>query len=397
MTLSIKTIRLLTVVTFAALFVVCVKLPIGAGRIEGSKIRLLSYVFEPAEAAPGDTVQCTIYAEGLPLTSVVITVSQNVLKDAFGLTDTAVGFQPVTSIAVPGSIQNPDSITVRFSFVIPRDFMRQTIAIPEQWTTLLQTKIRDSLPASIKNLTKTDIITSLENSNGEQGQALAIIELLKAQFFSAFIRFSATFNGSLITEGDFTVRYQSALPLNPFAQVNHNPAIHWMGIYKITGDAIQSFDPAQTSPAYQLYCFYHDSSARLSPDVIFSDTVAIDKGYTYFLAVDNNIYGADTVRDDGVYIDSTGSIVRQKETYQFMFFYRTPILTGVPDFFLGGSFSDNLTQIVPPTNEQVKNITFYARCNDFFIGETNRPTGYALQKGSVVFTYTADYLNSIRK
>jgi hypothetical protein len=45
----------------------CTDFPTTYDRIDDDRVRVLDFVYDPAEAAPGDTVSCTAYFAGIPV------------------------------------------------------------------------------------------------------------------------------------------------------------------------------------------------------------------------------------------------------------------------------------------------------------------------------------------
>lgn len=433
-----------TALFLAALFSGCgLNFPTRYERIETDRVRSLGFVFDPAEAAPGDTVRLVSYYAGETVDSVHWRISLDYRFDLFG-NDTALGTMSLLdTIGIDGSDSLVTGVeglydAASVQCVIPRDFIRSASIIPDNWYNLLPEPVRDSLPDWLKDLSKDDLIDFVEllsYSAPEQldtlmaliatgegpvpSEALGLVGMLAQLFTAPFVVSCDAWSGGYRyeTRSQYMVRYNRLLSPNlasidsslDFVKVNHNPRIEWIGVYKVKKDGLYSFDPVKDGNEYDyvLYCLYQDGSL-IPPGtdtvwlddgtfIVETDTVPLEKGCSYFLAADSGAAWKDT----SVVVTTEGVDVAVEELY-YDWFYQPEMVRGVkPDsiMVINNGFRGNTAALFPPveTARDTYEFSLWVVAYDVLLGDRLRPRGFTFCAAEGVFLLTDDYKKMIDK
>ena len=78
-----RSITIFTTLFTALLWLECADFPTSYSRIESNKVRLLDFIYEPAEASPGDTVLLKAVFAGKPVTAEQLTWEMSSKKGRF--------------------------------------------------------------------------------------------------------------------------------------------------------------------------------------------------------------------------------------------------------------------------------------------------------------------------
>ena len=447
-------VRLYCVLALAGLMIRCSQFPTRYDRIETNKIRSIGFTYEPfAEGAPGDTIHLHAYFGGEKVDSVSWQMSYSHVQTVYG-TDTVLDVFDMPRFDQTSNL--PDSMD--FSFVVPESTFFLTKAIQPQSLELIKSGLPPNMRSmsqqklagfllDLGNVKFTDNLSILAFAQ-RWGQTLGITEedsasavyssLLSAAaiLFSVFsvsgvIYANATseLGQKLKIRGDFSIRYnrrfQNFPPLESIIPVNHPPKIRWIAVYKVDGDNVTSFDPSDPS-------FFGKRSVsylynEMFPDSVH-DTVLIDKGYTYFLAADSgmvmytlkagtkvidSLNGTDTAwkvlgRDSTISDTSldryhvkneTGNDTVVSETFYYDWQYEDLDLDSVSMpldslMVLSSGGIDPVVRMLPSLDTKFTHAHIWTTVYDYFLGEYNRPTAFAIRNADVYFKYSEAYIQS---
>jgi hypothetical protein len=194
------------------------------------------------------------------------------------------------------------------------------------------------------------------------------------------IRLFADVKGILPVRSDYTVRYNTYFADVPRVNVNTNPVINSIGVYKVKGANLLSFDT--TTDSYEYFRLF------ASDDDSLSDTIIVDKGYTYF--IDAKSENFDSVYSVLAFVSP--DYKDTMETHFFGWFYQfddTEIEDVDPYDLMSIAIATGSSQEVlyPPSDKQVKTFTLWAQAYDYNLTERYRPDGSMLKEVSGVFRY----------
>ena len=117
----------------ALLFLGCSTFPTSYNRIESDKVRLIDFIYEPSEAAPGDTVTIKAIFSGKEITPEELSwkVSTRVVKNIYGM-DTAFDIHPL-QYKTEQCYFSDNTSCISVEMVIPEDILYQSPMIPDDW------------------------------------------------------------------------------------------------------------------------------------------------------------------------------------------------------------------------------------------------------------------------
>jgi hypothetical protein len=333
-------------------------------RVDESEFRMLKYIWEPADAAPGDTVTLTAVFAGkrVDLDSYLQWwVSFNVIRDFIGSTTV------VDSMLLKAESRlvdfSPNTQAVQFKIPVPGDIVRNSASVPEMWIDALPVSLRGVLPLGIDTLTKTRIVDMIEALAGNidnigREETVALIPIL--QYFTVPMR--------VFTK----MREPGRLPhtINSTQYIRYNNRFEKIGV------------PVNTAPKVDKVVVYKakgnisgiDDKSGLTLDSIVLDNsgtsvITVEKGYSYFLdAQSNNI---DTT------VTMYGNKVPEKHRVYRQFQLDSTETAGVHH----SKFMDidNLNgKITFPTNTKIKKFVFWLTVYDEVQNERLRPNGETL-------------------
>ncbi|MGD9200374.1 MAG: hypothetical protein PVI26_02325 [Chitinispirillia bacterium] len=360
-------------------------------RVEHDKVRVLDFIYDPPEASPGDTVKLTAVFAGLPIDSSVIDwqISFNLGGNVWTV-DTAYDIQPLNYTKVDTQFSK-NTFTSSLKFVVPDDVIIQSSMIPDRWIDVIPEELHHNIPDLLKSMSKATMIGYIESFKKDTvPQEIQLIMPVIMQLMSIKIRLFANANG-LRVRSDYGVRYNSAFSSLPTVKTNTNPTIQWTGIYKVKGEGLQSFDPAIHTQSYELFSLY--SYKDSTP----SDTVVIDKGYSYFVAAESGNFDSIPSFDF-----KTNSVKKDYETHFFNWFFMFDKTeqAGIPQNHLPNveQVMDAKTEIfIPSLDANIKHFTMWVNVYDYYIKERLRPEGSALKEVNGVFSYTQEYIDHAKK
>jgi len=342
-------------------------------RIDDSEFRMLKYVWEPADAAPGDTITLTAVFAGkrVDLDSYLDwQVSFNVIRDLFGST-TVVDSVPLKAESRLVDF-SPNTQAVEFKIPVPSDIVRKSASIPEDWTETLPAQMRAALPTELASMKKTQMVNMIEfsakNVNAlSNDDARALIPIL--QYFTVPMRLITKMHepGRLphtITSTQY-IRYNNRFKAAGIP-VNNAPIVDKVVVYKVKGD-VSSIDNKSGVT-------FADSTTFIGNDTV----ITVENGYSYFLdAISNNI--DTTVTMDGNRMPEKHRIYRQ-------FQLDKTETAGIHH----SKFMDinNLNgKITMPADRKITKFTFWLTVYDEAQNERLRPYGETLVERSGRLVY----------
>jgi hypothetical protein len=291
----------LTFLLISLITVGCTTFPTSYARIEDDKVRLLDFIYEPAEASPGDTVKLRAVFSGkkVSATDIEWCVSTNVFKNVYGV-DTAFDIKPLTVPLYQDSFSENTSC-VSFAFVIPHDIFTKSSMIPDDWTTIIPKEFRKSIPEDVAGLSKAQLLSVVEIASSmvdaaEENPLDSTYDQYKEmipgilQALVVPVRFFARVKGSHRIQSDYSVSFNRRFGKLPGIYPNKNPVIDSLGIYKVNGENLALYNPASKK-----HTFYRLDIASDSVPVI-----RVERGYSYFVAAFTS------GRDTAVTLDTPG-------------------------------------------------------------------------------------------
>jgi hypothetical protein len=201
---------------------------------------------------------------------------------------------------------------------------------------------------------------------------------------------------SLKTRSEFWVRYNRRLAAIGFGEqypVNQNPAVSWVGVYTVRG-AKTVFDPAHASPSdsftfQYLYNSHDPSSVR--------DTIAVDTGYSYFLAADSGFMAIVDNEGDTV-IDTTRDRVPHSSSHvlednDYVWFYQNVGAQAEdPDslIYVGSWRHAAVVQLLPPLKTSMDHFKVWVTVHDDILGAL-WPRCTTVRQAAAWFSYSDAY------
>jgi hypothetical protein len=435
-----------TLVAYLALSIVgCSQFPTRYDRIEPNKLRSMGFELGPqAEGAPGDTIHVRAFFGGEPVTAVSWQFSYDHIMNIYG-TNAIINIRPLAVFNVSDGL--PDSIDI--SFVIPDSTFFLTKAIqPEILSTIMP-----HLPAGMQSMTQGDLAAFLKDlgsvdKNGmasltafgvKWGPAMGIAALTPSSLdtvmgIAGILVGAFSINGELYAnatstegtrlkiKGEFTIRYNSrfkATPLAAMLPVNRNPALRWIGVYKVK-DSSRGSSGFGEGPAFT----QNDSLAYLYNEFMpwkVRNTVLIEKGYSYYLATDSGTVSFSLKAGDSIFMDgnkqtfssdttlsgesmldyrvvtygNTGKSVIDTETYSYDWEYQNMALDGVTQpldslFVIAGGGNGHgpaIVRFLPSLDHKMTRARIWVTASDNLLGELNRPVGQTIRTVDLYFKY----------
>jgi hypothetical protein len=258
--------------------------------------------------------------------------------------------------------------------------------------------------------------TSLEQLVGVAGVLVNAFSIRGKIFANATSEKGST----LKIRKNFTIRYNSRLRNTPFAEfapVNRNPAVRWIGVYKVEDFNGMSFSPQDTAyeGKYTMTYLYNEQFPWK-----VNDTIVIEKGYAYFLGADSGTvtysmhagdsmmvdgrlvrFAKDTVFTDSVLdkrivgVDSAGRLRYDDEIYYYNWQYQ-PWLDSVTEpldslFVIVGAGAGGgqppIVRFLPSLDKKMSSAHLWVSVYDNIFGELNRPVGFTVRNLDMYFKY----------
>ena len=394
--------------------------------------------FEPADAAPGDTITVYTYYAGKVFDSQTWRVSFEYHSNAFGF-GSAVDTVELTAsdYYIPGSESlSFDSITgtttASVRFIIPPDVIRVNAPYILASFKTLRPEVLESLPpgfsaddpdgiidnmevfadlfsvapsvyaacADDSTTTYSDLpidsarlaafvgvmgLTELPNAQVMAGiLEVMVLDVSIQQQVSAFSRmftavirlYQETDNG-VKGSGSLITRYTGRMKYNPHARINRNPELLSLGVYREASGKV--FDISDQSTWDALYRLYSSTGQPL-------DTVEIDDARKYFVGAVTD----PAIRDLGLSMtpdslqgsSASDSADLPIEEYYYSWRYQNNVaIDGVPAdslvMILGGA--DSIVEFLPPRDTRMNDFTIWCTVYDDYWVEGSRPRGLSMR------------------
>jgi len=403
-------------------------------RVDADRVRVLDYIYDPPEAAPGDTVTVkAIFAgagDSLQPADVAWSASFKMLSNLNGV-DTALDIRPLELLSYEQSYFSTNTSCLVLRFKVPDSVLFQSPMIPEDWTKSIPNQTMTGIPDFIRNIGKNTFLTLIDSISAKarlwgglflecltQQDTLLLLQTLSSdqnymmyqdtlkyympailQLLTVKIRLFADIKDAYRVRSDYFVRYNNRFKNIPGskAYINNNPHIDSVGIYSVKKEGLIEFNPAQTSYEYRFQRLYGEEDSLITDTIPDSlRVITIDKGYSYFVA------GFTRTPDLSMTIDSAifnGSPVNEILFSQYFFQLSEEETQGVSAYdFMNIVNAGNLSApLYPSLDKNIKTATLWLQVYDYLLNEINRPKASALKEVKIAFTYTSAYLIAVKK
>lgn len=403
----------------AALLVVfrCTEFPTRFERIDADRMRVLQVAYHNlsdtaaglCEAAPGDSMLLVMCLAGQSLTDIEWEVSWNVFISPYGA-DSAYDRRPLDFVPATLSSANYTDSTevVAIKFRVPDSIFAISRSISDDALAML----------GVDRATGVAIVDTFARMTPQEraqdtllGPLVAEFAPVVTQILSAPVRIFATINGVNRTYGDLTVRYNRLLRDYPTVTVNHNPQVRFMGVYKVKGQQV-GFAPGDLNGDDTTICLFTDGTVDSTvmgdnANIVYGDTVLVDLGYSYYVAIDSGLFAGTESRDSTqplFFNVQTGSIslgTRVPEDYYTRWFYQFEAdeIEGLSqnELMVISNTGAIVTPMYPPLSSSITHASLWVQVYDYFTGEWQRPVGSSLIESRIHFKFTPAYLDSAEK
>jgi len=391
-------------------FLACGSLfPTNYERVDAERVRVLDYLYEPTEAAPGEIVNVYTLLAGAGAAlfhpaEINWSVSYNVLSNSNGV-DTALEIKPLAIQSYSEKYFSENTRCFVYAFKIPDSAVFNSVAIPEVWTSLVPKECQSEIPEFIDSLSKTDLINLIHTlatkakiwgkilaaspaSEDSLLQADTLYSLYKSkysryipallQLLTIKIQLFSNILGAQKVRSTYSVRYNNCFKDIPGSRVyvNKNPVIDSIGIYKVKKENLLFFDPQENNYAFE---FIRLSVRRNLPDTIPLTVVEIDTKCSYFVA------GFAGKADSSMTIHAAlqnGPATTEGLRTQWYFQLDPKEIAGVSpyDYMNISSMGNFIDKLYPPADEKVKTFTLWLEVSDSLCNEINRPQGSIVEE-----------------
>ncbi len=383
----------------------CVQFGNSFERIDNDRLRLLDMVYEPAEAAPGDTVKITAVFAGQEVhaSDLQWKVSYNLPYNALGA-DTALDIGPLEYTEVPESWSSPNTFTVAVKTKIPNDIMYRSSMIPENLVDLVPENLKDELPAEMR-LPKSDLLQSLDSTrqvaellrplvesdpSGVDGflDSIGMVDSVRsiygvmAQLLTIRMRIYVDVKNSFFVESDYTVRYNGVFHDFPGFNVyaNTNPVIAKMGVYKVKGAGLVTYDPELHTQECDTFWFAEPGDTTTE--------IPVEDGYSYFVVTEAD--QADSAVSFERALEGLPANAVERFGYEYFFELDPGQSDGVPaDKLMGitNLVGNKIQLLTPPADTTIQDFVLWVQVHDSYPGVVFRPYGSYLHEVRGRFTY----------
>lgn len=391
------------IVLAVAIFATSCDIPTPFTIVDDTKVRLIDFIYEPAEASPGDTVTMRALFAGRKVSPGDIdwSISCKVLKNVAGV-DTAYDIKPLDG-TVDSCFFSDQTSCISVRFVVPGNCMTQSPMVRENMAALFSSGFQAMLPegfdgASLdKTLMMVDSLSKVVASADTQSlQAFSdimpdlVAQLpLLTQLLTVPIRIIADVAGEHRIESDFEVSYTRRFARLPGSGLyrNNNPAIDSVGIYKVKGADLMSYDPGGDGVEYFRLFGQGDSTT----------VIPIDIGYSYFVEV--AVGGRDTVVTLGDIAGGAPAVKVEDLSADWMHQLNTDETSSfsIDQLMAIGGLGDLYGILSPPQKESARHFTIWVQVTDSKLGVLNRSQGSTVAEVRGEFSYTSAYLKQFEK
>lgn len=375
---------------FAATAVICIgcgTFPTSYYKIENDKVRLLDFIYEPPEAAPGDTVLCRAIFAGKPVSSQELTwrMSKKTIVSVYGVV-TALDTVPLEIRPSECTFSDRTSC-IAFTFVIPDDIIEQSPMIVENWIEEIPEYYRKEIPPILAEKSGKELLALLDKASRLPEMAIDedIAGLLPflLQYCTVPMQIYCTIQGDHKIKSSYSVRYNNRFAkILPDADipVNRNPRIDSMHVYVVSKSGLIEFNPFGKKEKFERIRITDGEAV----------TVAVNDDKSYFIAV----FTSDL--DSTLSIDAAmgNSVALPEQFYSHWYLEFDEEESEEVDFSkladIGGeTISDcaYVAKLYPPKDKAITHCTAWVEVDDQFINEPFRPIGSTLAEVRLNFTY----------
>jgi hypothetical protein len=346
--------------------------------VADQKLRPFAVVCNPPEAAPGDTVNVSLYYYAPPAESPSI---HWLVSLDYGLEPTTGSEYEKNVVSLDNMMLQPGSTPTSFSFRVPDDVLVNSSQIG-----LLLTNPNLSPYLNPFNWSARTINDTLKFA-----ATAGITDSLlwpAADNFSTTLRLRAEMRSSISVDVIMPLRVRYTNRIHP-ANANKNPVIHWMGIIRVPVEGFGETDSVYDYPHEMLYLYNpaHPDSVR--------DTIVIDSGYSYFIAADSGIYGADTqFQKYNAYSTNNLSRTLDTESFGYTWFYTNLDYNSgmvMDSLLLLGEGHHAVGRMYPPVDPAMHRFQVYLVLRDRRCAAFGATTGEAFVTKTGYFSYTEAY------
>ncbi|MBN1759115.1 MAG: hypothetical protein JW863_12395 [Chitinispirillaceae bacterium] len=379
---------LLIAATIALIGSGCAEFPTSYSRIEPDKPRLLDFIYEPAEAAPGDTVLLKAVFAGRDVSPEDLTweVSWNIRVNEYGV-NTAPDTVPLEITPVAYTFSDRTSC-IAFTFVIPDHIIENSSAVPDNWTAAIPEYYREAISEEYRSFSKKEFLQMIDLISASASIAPESIDEEFRQFlplllqcFTAPMQIYCRVDGGHEIVSSYSVRYNSRFASVPqlTIPVNHNPMIDSLCIYAVEKKPLMFFNPAT--------CNYPFTRMPVSGDTV---QLKVDEEKSYFIGTfTGNV-------DTSLSIDATlgnGSPLPEQHLTQWYLEFDQEELDDVApselmlitnDDFAAGQ---HISHLYPSLDHAITGCTAWIEVRDAFLNELYRPQGSMLRELVFRFEY----------
>jgi hypothetical protein len=370
----------------------CAQFPTSYSRIEPDKTRLLDFIYEPAEAAPGDTVLLKAVFAGKQVSgdNFIWRMSQKLIVNQYSL---VVGVDTVPLERIPQTCTFSENTScIAFRFVIPKTVIAESPIVPETWWSAIPEYYRNRIPPALLATAKSDLLAMLDKPYLFDSLSAVRLgdfdpSLLPAllQCFTVPIRIYCTIPNDHTIMSGYSVRYNSRFSPLPGVSipVNRNPSIDSVGVYAVHKADLSSFDPSEGK-----YSFDY-----LPVNDIGSVEIPIKDGNTYFMTtITGNV---DTTLSIDAAMGDAAPLPENHLLQWYLKFDENEIkdvsaydLTDISETRrVAGRY---LSRLYPSKNKAITTCTVWLEVSDQFLNEYYRPIGSTLREMRLNFSYAHD-------
>lgn len=403
----------------AGMVIGCADFPTMYDRVDEDMIRVLDFMYDPAEAAPGDSVTLTAVFAGkrFDLDEIEWRVSYAILANNYGV-NAGINETLLDYAAEPVSF-SPTTQALKLRFKIPETVIADNPIIPDDWDAGALGADSLNLPENIELPSKKELTAildaaarkadswkvalaksdnardSLLTHDGEYALYEAVAPLLPAllQVLSAPIRLFADLPQTHVVQSDYTVRYNHVFAGLPAADihVNRNPVIDSIVVYDVEKPGLAWFEPEKTQHKYTSTVLYRAGDRR---DGEIDAAISVDKGRSYFIAgytsPPDSVYTIDSISAGG------GPLVEFYSSQWYFQLDEKEIEEVETNKYLNIVNLDQLLALIMPAGDRrVRTTTVWLEVRDDMLNEAFHPVASTLEEARIRFAYTNAYIKSL--
>jgi hypothetical protein len=393
----------------------CSEFPTRFEQVGDDKVRVLDFIYRNradttlSEAAPGDSMDLIAVFAGAPVRSIEWRVSFDVsikgggLVPDFGDHGVCGSVQPLRFRELAGgdtAVYGTGACAKTIRFCVPADVMKESPAIPEDIFEEAGISREDGF-MMLDSLLKKPVSRwlSLLARSADSLDTLGNLAAAAAQRLTISARIIAVVNGVYEIHSDFTVRYNRLVGAYfTSVKVNRNPVARWAGVYKVKGADKAVFRPSEAGDRDTFFCFFAQDRSGMPASAVYSDTLAVQEGFSYFLAVDSGVFKGADLRDSGTTLDEGGGRTCAPETWFTQWFLKPEgdgAAAAAPEDLpavlstriLNRALGAPADPFIPPADRRITSMDLWVQVFDSYLGERLRPYGSTLTAMKLYLKY----------